>query len=221
MRCSRMAFWFLAVFVVSIFSSGPNLSNAQPAHVGDQAPDFTLMDLDGHEITLSDYFGKVIVLTFLGGGCTSSLYEQLPTLQREVYEVYTRQQIMVFGISMSLNPDVDALRALRDEQGIEFPILLDGLRASMEFGIFATPDLVLVGKDGNIRYKETQKIFDEESKAALEQLIAELEVPEIGVQVGNRAPDFTLPDLDWNPVNLYEQIEKYDVVLLYYFSAAG
>ncbi len=36
--------------------------------VGDPAPDFTLMDIDGFEYTLSDHAGKVVFLNFMG--CT-------------------------------------------------------------------------------------------------------------------------------------------------------
>jgi peroxiredoxin len=44
-----------------------------------------------------------------------------------------------------------------------------------------------------------------------------------GIQVGELAPDFTLPvvGVDGERVNLYEQIEQYDVILLYYFLAAS
>ena len=36
--------------------------------VGDPAPDFTLASLDGGDISLSDYQGKVVWLFFLGYG---------------------------------------------------------------------------------------------------------------------------------------------------------
>lgn len=36
--------------------------------VDSQAPDFTLEDLDGEKVTLSDYRGQVVLLAFWGGG---------------------------------------------------------------------------------------------------------------------------------------------------------
>ena len=44
--------------------------------------------------------------------------------------------------------------------------------------------------------------------------------PEVATQVGQQAPDFTLPQLDGEPINLYETVAQYDVTLLYFFYAA-
>ena len=38
------------------------LSARTPVSVGDPAPDFTLPDLDGQQVSLSDYRGKRVVL---------------------------------------------------------------------------------------------------------------------------------------------------------------
>lgn len=161
----------------------------------------------------------MVILTFFGSNCGTSLETQLPTLQQEVYLAYGRDQVEVFSINISINPDLEKLRAYRDEKQITFPILVDGLRTSMEYGVFATPDLILIDKAGTIRHKETSKFFDEETKVVFEPLIAELDAVDIGVQVGYRAPDFTLPLLDGDDekLNLYEQSAKYDVVVLCFF----
>jgi len=44
--------------------------------------------------------------------------------------------------------------------------------------------------------------------------------PAVGSEVGQRAPDFTLPSLDGEKLNLYERVEQVDAVLLYFFFAA-
>ena len=44
--------------------------------------------------------------------------------------------------------------------------------------------------------------------------------PEVGTQVGQQAPDFTLPQLDGEPVTLSDAVTQYDVTLLYFFYAA-
>jgi hypothetical protein len=45
--------------------------------------------------------------------------------------------------------------------------------------------------------------------------------PEIGVYEGYKAPDFSLPNLDGGDhVVLYDELEKYDVVILFFFYAA-
>ena len=45
--------------------------------------------------------------------------------------------------------------------------------------------------------------------------------PGIGVQVGQKAPDFTLPQLDGDPITLSEVVAQNDVTLLFFFLAAS
>lgn len=40
--------------------------NAQVPEVGDTAPDFTLETIEGNEITLSNFRGKVVFVNFFG-----------------------------------------------------------------------------------------------------------------------------------------------------------
>jgi hypothetical protein len=44
---------------------------------------------------------------------------------------------------------------------------------------------------------------------------------EIGVQVGQQAPDFTLPQVDGDPVTMSDVVAENDVTLLYFFLAAS
>lgn len=44
--------------------------------------------------------------------------------------------------------------------------------------------------------------------------------PEVGVQVGQQAPDFTLPQVDGDPVTLSDVVAQNDVTLLFFFFAA-
>lgn len=45
--------------------------------------------------------------------------------------------------------------------------------------------------------------------------------PEIGVQIGQRAPDFTLPQVDGDPITLSDAVAQNDVTLLFFFLAAS
>lgn len=55
----------LAITLFLLFSSAVQKVVAQ-VDVGDPAPDFTLTDLDGNSVSLSDYAGLVIFLNFFG-----------------------------------------------------------------------------------------------------------------------------------------------------------
>ena len=47
----------------------PAIITATPPSVGKQAPDFTLHNLDGKQVKLSDYKGKIVVLEWINEGC--------------------------------------------------------------------------------------------------------------------------------------------------------
>jgi len=49
------------------------------------------------------------------------------------------------------------------------------------------------------------------------------QVPDVGTQVGQKAPDFSLPTIQGGNerVTLYDQVEQHDVVVLYFFLAAS
>ncbi|MFQ6093801.1 MAG: redoxin domain-containing protein [bacterium] len=55
----------LAIALFLLFSSPVKKAVAQ-VDVGDPAPDFTLTDLDSNSVSLSDYAGLVIFLSFFG-----------------------------------------------------------------------------------------------------------------------------------------------------------
>jgi cytochrome c biogenesis protein CcmG/thiol:disulfide interchange protein DsbE len=51
------------------------------AAVGGRAPDFSSWDLSGHRVSLSDFRGKPVLLTFWATWCTAC-QDELPALQR-------------------------------------------------------------------------------------------------------------------------------------------
>ena len=69
--------------------------------------DFTLMDLDGNEISLSDFNGKVLILNFWATWC-SPCREEIPDFV-EVYNEYESKDVQFIGVS---NEDISTLKVL-------------------------------------------------------------------------------------------------------------
>jgi peroxiredoxin len=131
----------------------------QPAvSVGDIAPDFTLRDQHGSEVSLSSFRGDQAVLVVFypfafSGICTGELCEirdDLGAFQNDAVQV----------LAVSCDP-VYALRAWAENQGFEFPLLSDfwphGAVASA-YGVFdaergmAVRGSFLVDVDGVVRW---------------------------------------------------------------------
>lgn len=89
--------------------------------VGDAAPAFTLMDANGHAVSLEDYRGQRVIVYFYPKastpGCTTQACDFRDNLAR-----FTSDGFAVLGIS----PDAPtALARFTDKQELTFPLLSD------------------------------------------------------------------------------------------------
>ncbi|MDX6212736.1 MAG: thioredoxin-dependent peroxiredoxin [Frankiales bacterium] len=88
---------------------------------GDPAPDFTLPDADGNDVTLSSYRGRRVVVYFYPQASTPGCTTQACDF-RDSLDSLSAAGVAVIGIS----PDRPAaLAKFRDEQGLTFPLLSD------------------------------------------------------------------------------------------------
>lgn len=91
------------------------LNHALQLQPGQPAPEFTLDDLDGQPVSLSQFRGKVVLLDFWASWC-GPCYGDLPYL-RELKE-RTADQPVVF-LNLSLDTDEAAWRKAIEKHGIE------------------------------------------------------------------------------------------------------
>lgn len=88
---------------------------------GDKAPDFTLQNQDGEEVSLSDYAGKNVVVYFYPRADTPGCTKQACGIRDRASE-YEAANAVVLGLS----PDKpEALRKFADKYGLPFTLLGD------------------------------------------------------------------------------------------------
>lgn len=68
---------------------------------GQFAPDFSIKDLDGKEVHLKDFSGKVVLLDFWATHCGPCIRD-FPKL-KALYESFSRDDLAIVGISIDLN----------------------------------------------------------------------------------------------------------------------
>jgi len=94
---------------------------APEASQDDRASDFTLKDLDGRTVSLSDYKGKTIVLYFMATWCPECR-SAIPHL-RELYASYNPKGLIFLSIDVMESKEKAA--AFSRKYNIPYPILLD------------------------------------------------------------------------------------------------
>jgi len=151
--------------------------------VGDTAPDFTLPDQDGNEVSLADLRGQTVVLYFYPRADTPGCTTQACGI-RDRAEDYERAGVKVIGVS----PDpVSAIKRFADKQSLNFTLLADEEHKVAEaYGTWAeksmygkkywgvTRSTYIIGPDGKITHvfpKVSPKTHDELVLKALAETV--------------------------------------------------
>ena len=108
---------------------------------GDPAPDFTLLDADGKQVSLSSFRGQRVIVYFYPAAMTPGCTKEACDFRDNLADL-GNQGIAVLGIS----PDQPAkLARFRDKEGLNFPLLSDPDHAVLEaYGAYG--EKVLYGK---------------------------------------------------------------------------
>lgn len=111
--------------------------------IGENAPNFTLPDLSGKQVSFSDFKGKVIILNFFASWCPPCRQE-VPDFV-ELQKTYGAKGFSVVGIALV---NLEDAAAFADKNGINYPVLIDDGKVSNAYGpIRAIPATFVIGKD--------------------------------------------------------------------------
>ena len=140
----------LAILIPGFQGCGSESGTASSgkAEMDKPAPDFTLKDLDGNTVRLSDFRGKVVFLNFWATWCPPCRAE-MPDIEK-VHRKYKDQDVVVLGID--LRESASTVRAFVEDGGYTWAFLLDttGEVGSM-YRVSAIPTSYFVDKKGIIR----------------------------------------------------------------------
>ncbi len=89
--------------------------------VGDQAPDFTLPDVDMKSRSLHEFLGQKVVLAFFVGAFTSTCTKEVCTFRDSMARL-TNLKAQVIGISVN---DPFSNKAFAEKNRLPYPILSD------------------------------------------------------------------------------------------------
>ena len=130
-------------------TTGPKGSELAPApEIGRLAPDFTLVDLEGNPVTLSDFRGKTVFVNFWATWCPPCRAE-MPEIE-SLYQEYKDRGVVVIGVDiMEAQAQV---RQYVQQGGYSWIFVLDTSgKVAVDYRITAIPTSFFIDKDGIIQ----------------------------------------------------------------------
>lgn len=132
------------------------VENNEAVTVGSKAPNFTLSKVDGKEISLSDFKGKTVLLTFWASWCPTCRGENKHLAA--LYPKYMNQGFEVFGVSLdrsksnweeAIEKDGVTWPQVSDLEGVDSPI-------ATLYGVYKTPTTFLIDGNGIVIAKDVR-----------------------------------------------------------------
>lgn len=122
-------------------------------NVGERVPDFTVNDLEGNPISLSDFHGKKVLLNFWASWCPPCRAE-MPYMER-IYQEYKKDDIAIVAVNMlTTEKSIDDVHQFIEDFELSFPIPVDEEGELGEtFEIMSYPTSYFIDSDGVIRSK--------------------------------------------------------------------
>ena len=136
-------------------ASGTGIANAK---VGAPAPDFTLPDLDGKQVTLSSFRGKTVVLEWFNPGCPFVKASHTKGSLVDSAGRHRKTGVVWLAINSGApgkqGHGVEVNRESQQRFKLEHPILLDETgRVGRAYAAAHTPHLYVVDKEGVLVYR--------------------------------------------------------------------
>jgi peroxiredoxin len=139
-------------------AAAPSAPGVTAATVGQPAPDFTLPDLDGKQVSLAQFKGKPVVLEWFNPGCpfvrNSHTVGSLKGLAAEETAQGVAWLAINSGGAGKQGNGVEPTRKAQTEYGMQHPVLLDesGSVGHM-YGAERTPHMYVINSEGVLVYR--------------------------------------------------------------------
>jgi peroxiredoxin len=128
-----------------------------PADVGKTAPDFALKDVEGHDVRLADYRGKLVVLEWFNPKCPFVNLSHTKGSLKGTAARHLAEGVVWIGIDSAApgkqGYEADDIRDGVKRFGLTHPVLRDETGAvGRAYGATNTPHMFVIDKGGTVVY---------------------------------------------------------------------
>ena len=165
-----LIFFFVASGAVYLLANTTSKETVEMVQNQDKsaAPDFTLPDINGVNVKLSDLKGKVIALNFWATWC-GPCRKEIPDFI-ELQNMYGKDGLQFIGIALD-EGGVSVIKPFAEKLKMNYPVLVGNEAVTAAYGgMNAIPVTILIDKKGNLR----GKFVGMRTKAVMESLILPL-----------------------------------------------
>lgn len=142
----------LAVNITLIFmlTKGENEQKIRRYIIGDAVPSFQLYDIEGKLWRFDELKGKVILINFWATWCDTCKMEK-PYLIKLMNSMKDRNDIVF--LTILYNDDEKKAYNFVKQNNYSFPVLVDSIKISSQFGVVGVPETVVIDKKGRFTQK--------------------------------------------------------------------
>jgi len=139
--------WLAMLIVMDGFLLAPRaLAGGPEDFVGSPAGDFTLQDVEGRQVSLSDFRGRTVLLSFWATWCLPC-QKELPTLQK-LYEQHQDRDVVVLTVDDESNATI---KTFLKAHHYGFTALMDPKRTLFrKFVVRYIPTVIVINDEGII-----------------------------------------------------------------------
>jgi peroxiredoxin len=146
------------------------------AEPGMIAPDFTVLDVEGHPFRLSEEVSRKPVLLLFWSVFCDPCRAEMPALQK-AHDKYAGRDLTVAAVAVDGEPLRSTIGGFARQEGYTFRVLVDELEATGmwkvadAYGVAVTPTLLLLEKGGKVLLRKGGKIREDELENAVSSIL--------------------------------------------------